>query len=346
MITYKHSNLLESGTEALVNTVNLVGIMGKGIALQFKEHFPINFKLYQKACKTGEVRVGKVFLTETGQFSGPKYIINFPTKTDWRSNTKLEYIESGLDDLIRVIKEKKILSIAIPPLGCGNGGQDWKVVKPLMESKLSLISDVVAIDIYEPGHYSYTKTTVDKIPGLTKPRALILAVAERYNVLGFDISHLEIQKLAYFLQELGQKDLGLRFEKGHYGPYATNLKHLIAHLEGTYIKGQIRFQDMKPTESLILVDDQLPNVYAFLDKNLEESEKKRLENVSNLIEGFESPYGLELLATVHWAKKNLPENDSEAAIKTYINKWSARKKELMTNEQVAIALQQIKQYFN
>lgn len=184
MITYKHTDLLELGAEALVNTVNLVGIMGKGIALQFKEHFPFNFKLYQKACKTGEIKIGKVFLTETGQFSAPKYIINFPTKTDWRSYTKLEYIESGLDDLIRVIKEKKILSIAIPPLGCGNGGQDWKVVKPLMESKLSLISNHVAIEIYEPEHHSYTKTTVGKIPELTKPRALILAVAERYNILG------------------------------------------------------------------------------------------------------------------------------------------------------------------
>ena len=346
MITYKHTNLLESGAEALVNTVNLVGIMGKGIALQFKEHFTLNYKLYQKACKTGEIQIGKVLLTETGQFTGPKYIVNFPTKIDWRAHAKLGYIESGLDDLIRVIKEKNIRSIAIPPLGCGNGGLDWNVVKPIIESKLNPLKDQISIEIYEPGHHSYTKTTAgNKIPDLTKARALILAVAERYTVLGFDISHLEIQKMAYFLQEFGQKDLQLRFEKGHYGPYATNLKHLIAHLEGTFIKGQIRFQDMKPTDALTLVEEQLPNVHDFLDKNLDKDEKDRLDNVRSLIEGFESPYGLELLSTVHWAKKNLSANSTEAEIKAYIDNWSDRKKELMTSEQIVVALQRINQFF-
>lgn len=345
MIAYKHTNLLTSNAEALVNTVNLVGIMGKGIALQFKEHFPLNFKLYQKACKAGQLQVGKVFLTETGQLTGPKYIINFPTKTDWRSYTKIEYIVSGLEDLVRVIQERNIRSIAIPPLGCGNGGLDWNVVKPIIEKKLAPLSNGVDIEIYEPGHHSYTKTTTDKkSPELTKARALILALAERYNVLGFDISHLEIQKLAYFLQEFGQQDLRLRFEKGHYGPYATNLKHLIAHLEGTYIKGQIRFQDMKPTDALTLVEEQLSGVHDFLKENLEEDEKVRLNKVSSLIEGFESPYGLELLATVHWAKKELQEKASSASVKTFIDTWSSRKKELMTADQVDIALQRIDQY--
>ncbi len=345
MITYKHTNLLTSNAEALVNTVNLVGIMGKGIALQFKEHFPLNFKLYQKACKAGDLQIGKVFLTETGLLTGPKYIINFPTKTDWRSYTKIEYITDGLDDLVRIIRDKNIRSIAIPPLGCGNGGLDWNVVRPIIEKKLASLSDVVDIEIYEPGHHSYTKTTTDKkAPELTKSRALILALAERYHVLGFDISHLEIQKLAYFLQEFGQQDLLLRFEKGHYGPYATNLKHLIAHLEGTFIKGQIRFQDMKPTDALTLVEEQFPSVHEFLDANLEAEEKLRLNRVKDLIEGFESPYGLELLATVHWAKKELQEKASPASVKTYIDNWSHRKKELMTSDQVDIALQRIDQY--
>lgn len=143
MIQYKHSNLLLSNAEALVNTVNTVGIMGKGIALQFKESFPLNFKLYQKACKAGQVQIGSMFVTETGQFTGPKYIINFPTKTDWRSNTRIEYIEEGLNDLIKIIQEKHIQSIAIPPLGCGNGGLDWKDVKPLMERKLMALSEQI-----------------------------------------------------------------------------------------------------------------------------------------------------------------------------------------------------------
>lgn len=346
MIVYKHTNLLNSDAEALVNTVNMVGIMGKGIALQFKEYFSLNFKLYQKACKAGEVTIGKMFVTETGQLTGPKYIINFPTKTDWRANTRIEYIEEGLDDLIRVIKENNIQSVAVPPLGCGNGGLDWKDVKPLIENKLAAIAGSVHIEIYEPGHHSYAKTTVNReAPKLNKVRALVLALAERYNVLGFDISHLEIQKLAYFLQAMGQPDLQLRFEKGAYGPYAVNLKHLLAYLEGYYFKGQIRFQDMKPTDALQLVKEYLPAVNNIIEIELTTEEKSRLQKLSSFIEGYESPFGLELLATVHWAVKETGGDTSLSSIKKYISNWSPRKNDLMTESQIGIALNRINTYF-
>ena len=108
---------------------------------------------------------------------------------------------------------------------------------------------------------------------------MILAVAEKYNVLGFDISHLEIQKLAYFLQNFGQTDLKLHYTKGTYGPYATNLKHLLAYLEGYYFKGQIRFQDLKPTDALQLVEERLPEVHNYLKENLSPLEYDRLEKV-------------------------------------------------------------------
>lgn len=345
MITFHSTNLLQSDAEALVNTVNTVGIMGKGVALQFKEHFPLNYKLYKKACEAGEVQLGKVFVTETGQLTGTKYIINFPTKGDWRSYSKLSQIADGLDDLVRVIQEKKIKSIAVPPLGCGNGGLDWKDVKPLIVSKLSPLQDVVQMEVFEPGHHSYTKTTAKGTTKLTKARALTVALAERYTVLGFDISHLEIQKLAYFLQELGQADLKLNYQKGHYGPYATNLKHLLAHLEGSFFKGQIRFQDMKPTDSLQLVREQLSEVNKVIDTELNADEKQRLEQLSKLIEGFESPFGLELLATVHWAKKELGTSASLPSIESYIHSWSGRKKELMTRNQIETGLQRVNQFF-
>jgi O-acetyl-ADP-ribose deacetylase (regulator of RNase III) len=346
MIHFKHTNLLQSDAEALVNTVNIVGIMGKGIALQFKESFDLNFKLYKKACKAGEVKIGKMFVTETGQLTGTKYIINFPTKTDWRSNTKLEYISAGLDDLLRIIEEKNITSIALPPLGCGNGGLDWKDVRPLIEAKLLPVAHKINIEVYEPGHHSYARTTSKtEAPKLNKVRAIVLALAEKYNVLGFDISHLEIQKLTYFLQELGQPDLNLRFEKGYYGPYATNLKHLLAHLEGYYFKGQIRFQDMKPTDALQLVQECLPDVHNIIETELEEDEKKRLQKVGLLIEGFESPFGLELLATVHWASKALSENASVSSIKSFVDDWSPRKKQLMNEAQISVAYQRINSYF-
>lgn len=344
MITYINRNILESEAEALVNTVNTVGIMGKGIALQFKEMFPLNFKLYQKACKNYQVQTGKVFVTSTGYLTNPKYIINFPTKTDWRSNSKLEYISEGLDDLVNVIKEKNIQSIVLPPLGCGNGGLDWNDVKPLMASKLSPLAETVNIEIIEPGHHSYARTTKAEAPPLTKPRAIVLALADAYRVLGFDISHLELQKLAYFLQEMGQPDLNLNYTKGAYGPYAINLKHLLGYLEGYYIKGQIRFQDMKPADTLQLSEDKIPEVRTYLSQNLSMEENERLKDVESLITGFESPYGLELLATVLWAKKNTASSEL-SAITSYIHNWSERKKQLMQSLQIEVALQRINKFF-
>ena len=344
MISYVSKNILISDAEALVNTVNTVGIMGKGIALQFKERFPVNFKLYEKACKNNYIQIGKMFVTETGTFTNPKYIINFPTKTDWRAHSQLSYISQGLDDLIRVINEKGIKSITLPPLGCGNGGLDWNDVRPLMEEKLKPISKKVNIEIIEPGHHSYARTTKAEAPPLTKSRAIVLALADAYSVLGFDISHLELQKLAYFMQEMGQSDLKLNYRKGTYGPYATNLKHLLVYLEGYYIKGQIRFQDMKPVDPLQLSEDKLESVRAFLKESLSDIETERLRRVKTLITGFESPYGLKLLATVLWPKKETTSYILDSVI-SYIHNWSERKRERMHPEQIEIALARINTFF-
>ncbi len=344
MIHYLSTNILEVEAEALVNTVNTVGIMGKGIALQFKEKYPLNFNLYKKACKNNELQVGKMFVTNTSFLTFPKFIINFPTKADWRSHSKIEYINEGLDDLIKIIKEKKIKSIVLPPLGCGNGGLDWVFVKPLIEKKLNEISNIVKIEVIEPGHHSYSRTTKAIAPPLTKARAIILALADSYRVLGFDTSHLELQKLAYFMQEMGQTDLKLNYAKGTYGPYATNLKHLLAYLEGYYIKGQIRFQDLKPIDPLQLSEDKLPDVHAYLKNNLTNEESNRLNGVQEFITGFESPFGLELLATVLWAKKSMNSFDIKSIVE-YIHNWSERKKKLMTVSQIEIALSRINKYF-
>src|SRR5205823_3756315 len=143
MISFTKGNLLESGTDAVVNTVNTVGIMGKGIALMFKEAFPANFREYEAACKRGSVRTGEMFVTERPSMLGaPRWIINFPTKQHWRGKARLEWIKAGLEDLRRVIRENNIRSIALPPLGCGNGGLDWRVVRPLVEEALCDLQDV------------------------------------------------------------------------------------------------------------------------------------------------------------------------------------------------------------
>lgn len=154
MIKYIQGNLLADAdqVDAMVNTVNTVGVMGAGIALMFKKRYPKNFEAYKKACKEGKVRIGKMFVTENnGDLvdSGPKFIINFPTKKDWRKGTEIQWVEEGLEDLVHTIKEKGIRSIAIPQLGCGNGGLDWYDVKPRIEAALKEAGNITAT-IYEP----------------------------------------------------------------------------------------------------------------------------------------------------------------------------------------------------
>lgn len=149
MIRYAKGDLLGADVEALVNAVNTVGVMGKGIALQFKKTFPENFLVYEEACRRGAVEIGRMLVTETGA-QRPRWVINFPTKKDWRHPSKLEYVERGLGDLVRVIQEHGIKSIAIPALGCGLGGLDWERVKPAIEHALAGVPELDA-RVYEPG---------------------------------------------------------------------------------------------------------------------------------------------------------------------------------------------------
>jgi O-acetyl-ADP-ribose deacetylase (regulator of RNase III) len=149
MIEFKQGNLLEEKTEALVNTVNCVGVMGKGIALQFKQAFPNNFQQYKKACEAKEVQPGHVLTISTGSLSNPCYIINFPTKRHWKDKSRIEDVQSGLKALTAEVQQLGIRSIAIPPLGCGNGGLDWVKVKPLIEAAFAQLPDVQAI-VFEP----------------------------------------------------------------------------------------------------------------------------------------------------------------------------------------------------
>jgi O-acetyl-ADP-ribose deacetylase (regulator of RNase III) len=130
MITDGGGDLLSDAAEAIVNTVNTEGVMGKGIALQFKQRYPQNYETYRAACKRRQVHLGSMFVVATGALHGPRHIINFPTKGHWREQSRLEHIQAGLRDLVRVINELGINSIALPPLGCGNGGLEWTIVRP------------------------------------------------------------------------------------------------------------------------------------------------------------------------------------------------------------------------
>jgi O-acetyl-ADP-ribose deacetylase (regulator of RNase III) len=237
MITITNGNLLQADAEALVNTVNCVGFMGKGIALQFKQAFPANNKLYEATCRAGEVEPGKMLIHDNGGLRKPHYIINFPTKRHWRGNSRIEDIELGLKALVAEVKRLSIRSIAVPPLGCGFGGLEWGLVRPMIEQAFAELPEVRVL-LFEPKGAPPAKEMPigTNRPKITPSRALFIRLMSAYATLDYSQTLLEVQKLAYFLQEAGEP-LRLKYEAGMYGPFAANLYKVLEVMEGHYIRG-------------------------------------------------------------------------------------------------------------
>ena len=299
MIEYKTGDILSEQAEALVNTVNCVGAMGRGIALQFKRAFPDNFRAYAARCKQEKMQPGKVFVFETGELFHPRYIINFPTKRHWKGKSRMEDIESGLASLAKVIRSHHIRSIAIPPLGSGLGGLEWFEVRARLEATLKELKNV-RIVIFEPGG-GPADTRPNRscdVPRMTAGRAVLVELMERYRsgLLDPFVTLLEVHKLMYFMQVAGEP-LKLKFAKGRYGPYAENLRHVLNAIEGHMVSGYVDGGDA-PDKQLELVPGALADARAFLEDKADT--RARFNRVSNLVDGFESSFGLELLTTVHW----------------------------------------------
>lgn len=330
MIRFTQGNILEADAEALVNTVNCVGVMGRGIALQFKRAFPDNFKAYAAACKRGEVQPGRLFVTETGRLTNPRYIINFPTKRHWRGKSRLEDIETGLAVLVQEIRARNIRSIAIPPLGSGLGGLDWQEVRPRIESALSQLLEVDVL-VFEPLEEPLPAVPqpASKPPGMTPGRASLIGLMDRYLAALLDpfITLLEVHKLMYFLQEAGEP-LRLRYVKGHYGPYAENLRHVLRAVEGYYIVGYADGGD-QPDKQLRLVPGAVDEAQALLGEH--PATGARFDRVAQLTEGFETSFGLELLATVHWVATREGQRSPEE-IRQAVHEWGARKWQFTTGQ--------------
>ena len=227
VIEIAEGNLLHADVDALVNTVNTEGVMGKGIALQFRRAYPAMYDAYRAACKAGEVEIGKMMVWETGQASGPRYIVNFPTKRHWRAPSRLADVEAGLADLVRVAREYELDSIAVPPLGAGNGGLPWSQVRPLIVEALDRLDDTRVL-LYEPRGAPDPRqmVTAAEPKSLTVNRAAFLGLLGRYlaSTMAPKASLVEVQKLMYFLKEAGQSLPRLQFVKAPYGPYADTLR--------------------------------------------------------------------------------------------------------------------------
>jgi O-acetyl-ADP-ribose deacetylase (regulator of RNase III) len=335
MIEYRSGDILTSEAEALVNTVNCVGVMGRGIALQFKNAYPENFKAYAVACKREQVQPGRMFVFETGQLTLPRYIINFPTKRHWRGKSRIEDIDSGLKALVAEIRARRIRSIALPPLGSGLGGLDWTAeVRPRVEAALRALDDVQII-VYEP-HGAPASDTMKhrrEVPKMTAGRAALVELMHCYlgGLLDPFVTLLEVHKLMYFLQEAGEP-LRLRYKAAPYGPYAENLRHVLHAIEGHLIAGYDDGGDA-PDKPLTLVPGAVEEAAAFLAEHRDTRE--RFDRVASLAEGFESPFGLELLSTVHWVMRHESVRTLQDVItRTYA--WNDRKRQF-TPRQIGIA---------
>ena len=351
MIHFQKGNLLEAPADALVNTVNTVGVMGKGIALMFKEAFPENFRAYEEAWKRGELHVGQMFVTESSRLEGPKWIINFPTKKHWRQPAKLEWITEGLADLRRVIAEKRIRSIALPPLGCGNGGLDWADVRPVIERELSPLRDVDVL-VFEPTAKYQNVAKPAGVQKLTPARAVVAEMVWRYWVVGSGCTYLEVQKLGWFLEReiknLALPNLlDLRFTADRYGPYSERLRHLLNGLDGSYLHCDKRLSDAGPLDMISFDEGRRPFLELYLKQEEQHDLQPLLERTTWLIGGFESPLGMELLATVDWLISERNCEASVGGIRNGLEQWpagpdaAARKLKLFNDRLIGLALNRL-----
>jgi len=333
-------NLLEADVQALVNSVNTVGVMGKGVALQFKQAFPENFVAYQQACKLNQVQPGKMFVVATGRLDNPRYIINFPTKRHWRQKSRIDDIRLGLIDLLKVLKDLELKSVALPPLGCGNGGLEWSEVRPLIERAFESLVDV-EVHLFQPtGSPDPLAMPVGTSrPRMTPGRAGLLGVLGDYAVPGYRLALLEIHKLAYFLQTAGEP-LRLNFGKDRYGPYAENLNYVLQRIEGHYIRG---YGDRTGRGADIHLNDAAVDEARNYLQN-KPATLQRFGQVKNLIDGYETPYGLELLATIHWVamRENLLAQSSVDQAVDGVHRWNKRKKELFSAQHIHVGWNRLK----
>lgn len=343
MLHEASGNLLECDVEALVNTVNTVGVMGKGIALQFKRAYPENFTAYSQACEAGNFDVGQILVFETGWMANPKYILNFPTRRHWRAKSKIDDIRIGLERLRSIIGELQLRSIAVPPLGCGNGGLEWSLVEPLINEYLG---DLPHTDVYvfppvgAPAPDAMPVRT--KRPELTRFGAALIRACDAYMRLSLSaglavesrLSLLEVHKVAYFLQVAGWP-LRLKFSQGHYGPYAKDLDNFVSSVEGHFFYG---FGDgTGGARATLRIDDEaLAGAHRLLAND--DAFEGTLRRFSGIVEGFEFPYGVELLSTVHYIAAQAPKPERNiGAVVQRVSDWSPRKRELFKEEQAETA---------
>jgi len=336
-VKFKKGDMFAESVDALVNTVNCVGVMGKGVALEFKSRWPDNYKEYKALCAKKGLRPGQIFTFDNSymfEANGPRYLVNFPTKDHWKAKSKISYVEDGLDALVLEIDRLCIKSIAMPPLGCGNGGLDWAEVKPLIMEKLGNLSGV-SIIVFEPLTTSETPEFSEATLAMTKGRAILLKSLgdlEKYFDGSFD--RVSLQKIAYFIQAFGV-DLKLNFSRNLHGPYSETLRKSYITLEKHgLIKGFVEGDRLsKVTHTGYAIADE------YLSQNID-NDITIVERLDHLIQGYESPYGLELLSSVHWLSHHEKHSPVEKII-AEMEKWNENKRNLFKADAIREAYKRL-----
>ena len=342
-LTFKTGDMFSEATEAIVNTVNCVGVMGKGVALEFKKRWPANFRFYKRSCDTGALQPGRVLVFDTGEMfleNGPRYLINFPTKDHWRAKSKIAFIEDGLDALVDAIDAYKIRSISIPPLGCGNGGLDWSEVRHLIANKLSVLNEVDVI-VFQPINSADLPEHAVETIAMTYPRAVLLkALGEIEHHFDGAFDRISLQKIVYFLQAMGV-DFRLQFARNLHGPYSDALKKAFV------------IMDQRGMISGFLSGDRLAHVtpagYATSSEYLEAADASLsggadeiIERLDKLIQGYESPYGMELLSSVRWLAHDEGVHPVEKVIEALAN-WNEGKRNSFDEKSIRSAYMRLEE---
>lgn len=324
MIHFTTGNMFNAQVDAIVNTVNLVGVMGKGVALQFKERFKNNFQIYKQACKDCTIGIGNSLVVREIWKGRNIWVINFPTKKHWRNPSEYWYIERGLDNLIDIINNYSIKSIAIPPLGAGNGGLDWNRVKELIVSKLSFLD--CEIWVFEPG---YQAVSSDKKVHLTPARAMLVYMLDRLQKEGNEATAFSAVKSVYFLQKFGAETIfRMKFERYVYGPYCDQVRHVLHAIDGGYIRG---FADMskRPFEPFDIIPEKMNEVKYMVESDILLNDI--VTRTCQFLDGFWDDFSLELMSSVDFLIAESPDSTIDE-VYDRLGAWTERKKKLFADK--------------
>ena len=344
MIQFKKGDLLASTDGVLVNTVNTVGVMGKGIALQFRDEFPHNYEVYVEACRKGELYPGKLLVVDDkSPRYGVKTIVNLPTKIHWRNPSKYEYVEKGLEALREFIIANNVEAISIPPLGCGNGGLDWNRVKSMITHYLADLHST--LHIYEPSAdvARVLKSTAVQHGDvkLTNSSAMLLYALFFYETMGESASLFAANKLAYFLQRSGEPAFKkYKFTRAHFGPYSYQVGKALHKLNGKYLIG-LEQMNLRAFEPLTLQYSTWEEIKEYADTILPRASRERLNHLVALVSGFQSTLSLEVLATVDFVRKENQGISLEETVQK-VWEWSDRKQLLFKERYIQIAFNHLK----